>query len=104
MELLTMEEAANLLKVPVWQLRRWCQERRIAFVQASPRRRLFTREQLEKFIEAATVEARNPRIDKRPSEILPFPRKGGEKRLESSGEKGKGLSTIRKELTELCQS
>jgi excisionase family DNA binding protein len=103
MELFTIEEAANMLKVPVWQVRRWCQQRRISFVQASPRRRLFTREQLEKFIEAATVEARTPKIDKFATTLLPFSGKGGEKCVKSSGENEKGLATIRKELRDLCQ-
>jgi excisionase family DNA binding protein len=103
MELFTTEEAANILKVPVWQLRRWCQQRRISFVQASPRRRLFTREQLENFIETATVKAKTPKIDKCATPLLPFSRKGGETRLESSGECENGLAIIRKELRDLCQ-
>jgi hypothetical protein len=61
---------------------------------------MFAMDQIKKFIENSTVEAKKGRgVDKMLPSLLPSTRKGGLR----SGEDGKSLAEIRKELRGLCQ-
>ncbi|MBM4329043.1 MAG: helix-turn-helix domain-containing protein [Deltaproteobacteria bacterium] len=99
--LLTPQQAAEVLAIPLKSLHALCRDGRLAYVRINRRgERRFTADQLQAFVEGQTVSARNP-VDKQPRRALPSPRKGGEK--EVVGVEEKGLSSLRKEIEALCQ-
>jgi excisionase family DNA binding protein len=101
-EVFTTKEAADFLRLSVRELQKLCKQRRISFCQVSRRKRHFTKEQLEDYLTKVTVRARERKVDRSRSDLLPFSRKGGETTPTSlQGDTGKGFSAIRKELSTL---
>ena len=77
--LLTVEEAARLLKVKPKTVHGFVREGKLASIQLSPRDRRFTEEQLQAFIASRTLPPPKP-LDTsatRPSPSIPRSRKGG---------------------------
>ena len=97
-DLIIPEIAAQRLGVGIRTIHKWARKREIEYVQLSPRKRMFTSEQLKRFIETRTRAM--PKILDRPKiKRLPCPstiQKGGAKQ-ESFGVFAKKL---RKEMSE----
>jgi Helix-turn-helix domain len=95
--LLDAEDVARILKSSVKTVHKRVREGKLACVQASPKDRRFTQEQVQAFIEAQSKEVR---IDKKGSKPVPStPKKGGDS-TESRHEKAKdSWASLKKEMS-----
>ncbi len=86
--LLTPQQAAEKLSIPVKSVHELCRRRLLGYVRVDDRgTRRFTVEQLERYVALRSVDPAQDPIDKRPQRRLPSPAtitKGGDKE-ESSG-------------------
>ena len=92
-ELLTVEEAAERLRITTRTLLKWAREGRVESIRVSRKKILFTEEAIERFIQAQTrgIQSGLVKMDRAASSkvVRPKPKEGGGKR--SSGESWRDL-------------
>lgn len=90
--LLYPEEVADLLRCSTKDVHGLVRAGEIACVQTSPRKRLFTTQQVQEYIESKSVPRRIDR--KKPRPVSSRPKKGGEKSF------GDSRTSLRKEMSQ----
>ncbi len=95
--LLTVDEAAQILRVSPRYVNELVRKKRLQCIQYSPKRRFFTTELLESYIQSVTLNEPK-KVDISTADPLPYPPKGGEpQRSKSQGEEMTGAQ-LRKEM------
>jgi hypothetical protein len=103
-KLLTSQQACEISGVSIRVLRKLCRERRIKFRAISPRRRAFTEADLWKFIKECAVRPNHKEIDTTTAHLVRSRcQQGGDKAPRALGKGGEGLSSLRKEIRDLCR-
>ncbi len=96
LKLITPKAAAEMLNISVKTLQKLCREGKLGFVQVDGKRRMFTVEHLQRYVESRTVE---PRLAKSaPGRVSSPVKRGGDERAKKS------LRTSRASLREEMKS
>jgi excisionase family DNA binding protein len=97
--LMNTEQVAAYLHLNVKAVHELVRSGKLGCVQVTPKKRGFTREQVQEFIESRTIPMKAP-VDRKPCKKIRCSPKGGERQAKRVSESG---LLIREEIKKLCQ-
>jgi excisionase family DNA binding protein len=95
-DLLTADDVAQMLGLTTKNVHQLVRTGELGHVQITPRKRRFTREQVDQFIQNRSVPTPTP-VDKTPRDSLPCTRREVTKSVRDSG------TSLAQEIRDLCQ-